>query len=146
ILSGPAAPPPSPLPPPPDETAIRRALHGAWSRQTAAQWLPQNPARGQCNVTAAVIFDLLGGQILRTRLGDAWHYYNRFGDLRIDFTDSQFAAPGALFAPPIAYDDEVTTRGAAMAGVAEREHATLRHALISALGGPLDDPLDDPTA
>ena len=117
-----------------DETAVRRALRQAWSLETARQWTPENPASGQCNVTAAVIFDLFGGDILRTRLPDVWHYYNRIDGKRVDFTDSQFSAPGALFKPPARYDDEPTTRGAAMDGIPEREYETLRSALLSAVG------------
>ena len=116
-----------------DETAIRRALRQAWSLETAVQWTPENPASGQCNVTAAVILDLFGGEILRTRLPDVWHYYNRIEGRRVDFTDSQFSSPGALFDAPTRYDDEATTRDAAMTGIPEREYEALRSALLSAL-------------
>ena len=116
-----------------DETVIRKALRDAWSPETAVQWTPDNPASGQCNVTAAVIFDLFGGEILRTRLADVWHYYNRIEGRRIDFTDSQFSSPGALFSAPASYDDEPTTRSAAMSGIPEREYETLKSALLSAL-------------
>ena len=116
-----------------DETAVRRALRQAWSLETARQWTSENPASGQCNVTAAVIFDLFGGDILRTRLADVWHYYNRIDGKRVDFTDSQFSAPGALFDAPARYDDEPTTRGAAMDGIPDHEYEALKSALVAAL-------------
>ena len=119
-----------------DEAAVRAALPGAWSPATAVQWTAENPALGQCNVTAAVIHDLFGGRILRTRLEHVWHYYNEIGGRRVDFTDSQFTAPGPLFPAPDPYDDEVTTREAAMTGIPDREYDTLRAALVAGLGAP----------
>lgn len=116
-----------------DEATIRSALRKAWSLKTAVQWTPENPASGQCNVTAAVINDLFGGEILRTRLPNVWHYYNRIEGGRVDFTDSLFSSPGALFDAPVNYDDEPTTRGAAMTGIPEREYEALRSALLSEL-------------
>ncbi len=116
-----------------DEGRLRAALPEAWSLETAVQWTSENPALGQCNVTAAVIFDLFGGEILRTRLPEVWHYYNRIEGRRVDFTDSQFTAPGALFAAPERYDDEPTTRDAAMTGIPQREYDTFKAALLSRL-------------
>ena len=116
-----------------DESRIRSVLRDAWSLETAVQWTPENPASGQCNVTAAVIFDLFGGDLLRTRLPDVWHYYNRIDGRRVDFTDSQFDAPGALFAAPERYDDDPTTRDTAMTGIPQQEYDILKAALLSKL-------------
>ncbi len=116
-----------------DERCLRAALMNAWSLETAVQWTQENPALGQCNVTAAVVFDLFGGEILRTRLPEVWHYYNRIADQRVDFTDSQFTAPGARFATPERYDDEVTTREDAMTGIPQREYDALKAALLETL-------------
>ena len=115
-----------------DEVMIRDALRSAWSLETAVQWTPENPASGQCNVTAAVIYDLFGGEILRTRLPDVWHYYNRIDGQRVDFTDSQFTDPGALFSTPEHYDDASTTREATLAGIPEREYVKLKRDLLAA--------------
>ena len=116
-----------------DESRLRAALLEAWSLETAVQWTPENPASGQCNVTAAVVFDLFGGEILRTRLPEVWHYYNRIEGRRVDFTDSQFTAPGARFAVPERYDDEAATREDAMTGIPQREYDTLKAALLEKL-------------
>ncbi|MEM8852651.1 MAG: hypothetical protein AAGD34_03060 [Pseudomonadota bacterium] len=116
-----------------DEGRLRAALAQAWSLETAKQWTPENPASGQCNVTAAVVFDLFGGDILRTRLPGVWHYYNRIDGARVDLTDSQFDAPGALFPRPDIYEDHVSTREAAMVGIPQREYDTLRQALLARL-------------
>ncbi len=117
-----------------DEAAVRAALKVAWSVETAVQWTKENPASGQCNVTAAVVHDLFGGAILRTQLPGVLHYYNQFAGQRVDLTDSQFSAPGALFEAPDTYDDEPTDRGAAMEGIPEAEYNALRSALLAELG------------
>ncbi|MEM8822992.1 MAG: hypothetical protein AAGF30_05215 [Pseudomonadota bacterium] len=116
-----------------DEVRVRDALLTAWSLETAIQWTADNPASGQCNVTAAVIHDLFGGEVLRTRLGEVWHYYNRIDGVRIDLTDSQFTAPGARFAAPASYEDAPTTREAALATIPAREYQALHGALVSLL-------------
>jgi len=116
-----------------DESRVRRVLPQAWSLRTAVQWTAENPASGQCNVTAAVIHDLFGGEILRTQLPGVWHYYNRIDGRRVDLTDSQFSAPGALFAAPGTYDDDVTTWEAAMTGIPQHEYDALRSALLPLL-------------
>ena len=119
-----------------DERKVRTALRAAWSKDTARQWTPENPAAGQCNVTAAVIQDLFGGDILRTRLADGWHYYNRIDGRSIDFTDSQFTAPGALFSAHDVYADELTSKADAMANIPQREYDTLKSALVGTLLEP----------
>ena len=112
-----------------DEARVRAALLKAWSLDTAVQWTVENPASGQCNVTAAVIHDIFGGEILRTRLPGVWHYYNRIDGVRFDLTDSQFSAPGALFAAPEAYSDNITDRASAKTNIPQREYDALSNAL-----------------
>ncbi len=116
-----------------DETRIREALDKAWSLETAVQWSVENPANGQCNVTAAVIHDVFGGDILRTRYPQFWHYYNRIDGKRVDLTDSQFTRPGARFAAPERYDDELSDKAAAMEGIPQREYDALKNALLPLL-------------
>lgn len=114
-----------------DEAAVRNALSQAWSLETAKQWTPECPAAGQCNVTAVVIHDLFGGEILQTALPDDWgdviHFYNRIDGRVVDLTDSQFTEP-------IPYDDAPASRDAAMACVREAEYATLLSGIKAALG------------
>lgn len=117
-----------------DEMKIRKALEAAWSRETAKQWSEENPANGQCNVTTAVVYDLFGGEILRTPYPEVWHYYNRIDGKRTDLTDSQFTRPGARFEAPAQYKDEMSTRDEAMEGTLQSEYETLKKALLSHLG------------
>lgn len=116
-----------------DEVYVRQALEGAWSLDTAVQWSAENPANGQCNVTAAVINELYGGDVLRTRYPNFWHYYNRIDGIRVDLTDSQFTRPGARFEAPVSYDDQITSVAEAMDGIAQREFDALRKALVDRL-------------
>src|ERR1700726_914686 len=54
--------PGSPLPRSPVE--LYDVLRTCWSNATGGKWLPSNPAQGQCSVTALVVQDVLGGDIL----------------------------------------------------------------------------------
>ncbi|SNZ11693.1 hypothetical protein SAMN05421503_2122 [Terribacillus aidingensis] len=71
-------------------THIKRALLHAWSLNTSSKWTPVNPAKGQCSVTALVIQDIYGGEIMRTAAPEGWHFYNVINQRRLDFTASQF--------------------------------------------------------
>ena len=102
-----------------DEQTVRAALNNSWSIDSAQQWTAENPAAGQCNVTAAVIHDLFGGDILRTRIPEGFHYYNRIDGVVVDLTDGQFTEP-------IEYADERSDRMATMANVSEEEYEALR--------------------
>ena len=116
-----------------NEDQVRSALEKAWSLDTAQQWSQENPANGQCNVTSAVIYDLFGGEVLRTRLQTVWHYYNQMDGKRCDLTDSQFFRPGAFFPAPESYDDELSSRDTAMEGIPQREYDALKEALLEKL-------------
>jgi len=116
-----------------NEVRVREALEKAWSIETAKQWSSENPANGQCNVTAAVVYDMFGGEILRTRLPTVWHYYNRIHGKRVDLTDSQFFRPSARFEAPDPYDDAVSDWEAAMDGTLQSEYQALKEALLRQL-------------
>lgn len=103
----------------PDE--VQNALRRAWSLSTASQWTANNPAAGQCNVTALLIHELFGGDLLKTPLPAGDHFYNRIGGQRYDFTASQFDQP-------IAYMDLAANRADAEEGATNDELAVLRAA------------------
>jgi hypothetical protein len=89
--------------------AALRALRASWSRETSRHWRPDDPARGQCNVSALVVHDLLGGDIVKTGTPDGWHFYNRVGGVRWDVTESQFVSPPS-------YEDVPSDRREALSG------------------------------
>ncbi len=72
---------------------LETRLRTAWSAQTSTKWSAQNPARGQCSVTALAVQRLCGGEILKTDTAEGPHFYNRIDGARRDFTASQFDAP-----------------------------------------------------
>lgn len=97
-----------------------------WSRQTASVWRGDNPAFGQCSVTALLAQEKLGGTLERTRVGDAWHYYNRIDGERRDFTAAQFASA-------ITYRDVPCKAAEALADTSAEQLAALRCAFDSAI-------------
>ncbi len=100
-----------------DLNSFRSLLRRCWSVETSPQWLPDNPARGQCNVTALVFCDRFGGEILKTPVGNDWHFYNRLAGTVYDLTAEQFVALPA-------YLNIASSRDEALAGTApERYHA-----------------------
>jgi hypothetical protein len=92
---------------------IEGAVRASWCRETCdpveTHWSAENPARGQCAVTALVLHDLLGGEVL---IADAWnadgsrqgfHYWNRLaGGVELDLTRVQFLDGETLSEPEIA--------------------------------------------
>ena len=100
---------------------VTAALLGSWSVETSGNWLADNPARGQCNVTALLINELFGGDILKTPMPEGDHFYNRIAGERIDLTACQFHAP-------ISYLDMVSNRDEALAGTSIAKYESLRAA------------------
>jgi hypothetical protein len=70
------------------------ALAQSWSRDTSAEpevWSEQTPSRGQCAVTALVVQDLFGGELLRCDAEHTSHYWNRLpSGHEVDLTRHQF--------------------------------------------------------
>src|SRR5215831_3416181 len=104
-----------------DSEQVRAALLASWSLETSGKWLVDNPARGQCNVTALLVNELFGGEILKTPLPEGDHFYNRIDGKRVDFTDRQFSVP-------IAYLDLPSDRAEALAGTSSAKYEALRSA------------------
>jgi hypothetical protein len=76
-----------------DEQAVRRTLRLCWSRSSSSLWSEDNPARGQCGVTALVVQDRFGGELLKTQVDGRWHFYNHIEGVKYDFTAEQFGTP-----------------------------------------------------
>jgi hypothetical protein len=102
---------------------IAAVLRESWSLESSGQWLADNPARGQCNVTTLLIHDLFGAEILKTPLPEGDHFYNRIDGERIDLTESQFAAP-------VAYLDLASDRSEALAGTSQARYEALKAAFL----------------
>jgi hypothetical protein len=80
---------------------IEAAIRASWSAETCDpddldDWHSGNPSRGQCGVTALVLNDLLGGDLLLAEVTIAgtrrgYHYWNILADgAEVDLTRAQF--------------------------------------------------------
>ena len=78
-------------------------VRAGWAADTCdpvdLPWSPSNPSRGQCGVTALVLHDHLGGELLVAEVlrddgsRQGWHTWNRLPDgTEVDLTREQFAA------------------------------------------------------
>lgn len=76
-----------------DLPEFRSKIRHAWCQETSANpdWSENNSALGQCAVTSLIIQDLFGGELLRTKINEVSHYYNKLPDGKIvDLTREQF--------------------------------------------------------
>lgn len=73
---------------------LARVIARSWSRETSydpSGWSEKNSAWGQCAVSALVVQDLLGGELLVGKVNGIEHYWNRLADNReFDLTKDQF--------------------------------------------------------
>jgi hypothetical protein len=80
---------------------LHRHFLTAWGPDTcypdmSEEWTPENPSRDQCGMTALVVQDILGGDLIIAEVhvdGDqvGHHYWNRLPDgSEVDLTGDQF--------------------------------------------------------
>jgi hypothetical protein len=78
---------------------LEEAIRASWSEDTASEdndWTSDNPSCGQCDITALVVHDLLGGDLLSADVfldGERVeaHMWNRLpSGLEVDLTREQF--------------------------------------------------------
>ncbi|MEV0538211.1 YunG family protein [Nocardia salmonicida] len=86
--------------------SLIQAIQAAWSADTtaSADWTDTNPSKGQCAVTACVVNDYLGGDIVNTTATlpggrTISHYFNLIGGDPVDLTAEQFPQH-TTFSPP----------------------------------------------
>jgi hypothetical protein len=89
---------------------IEAAITASWAADTADEddgWAPENPSRGQCDVTCLVVHDIFGGEILAAdvfRDGEPVeaHMWNRLpGGLELDLTRAQFTNGEVIGEPSV---------------------------------------------
>ncbi len=77
---------------------LELALVNSWSKETSLDpdnWAPANSALGQCAVTALIINDYLGGELVWAEVSlpngeKISHYFNLINKKEIDLTRKQF--------------------------------------------------------
>jgi 8-oxo-dGTP pyrophosphatase MutT (NUDIX family) len=122
----------------------------SWGPETCdpsdlADWHPGNPSRGQCGVTAMVVREVLGGDLVLGQVtagGEpaGHHYWNRLPDgTELDLTRDQFR-PGELITPGTA-----VTPPEGPPARCRGQLAVLRHRVLTGLGRlPTPDPAQPP--
>jgi len=111
--------------------AVRRALAASWGPGSSTLWTPERPVGGHCGVSTLVAHDHLGGEILKSRFGTIWHFYNRIDGKRVDFTECQFESPHD-------YCDLPSDRGEAFADTNAEQYACLSTAVSAYLTNEKD--------
>ncbi|HDR6311206.1 TPA: hypothetical protein QCU60_003125 [Bacillus cereus] len=112
-----------------DDVKIKRiyeALIKSWSIETSSKWTIENPAKGQCGVTALVVQDIYGGKIKKTKVGEGWHFYNCIAGQRFDFTETQFNER-------LNYLDVESNREEAFADTNEKQYSILKEKIMKEL-------------
>lgn len=77
-------------------SAFANALEKSWGKDTAYRkdadnWSKDNPALGQCAITALLFNELYGGKIYSGVADNGIvHYWNRKNGIKRDFTKKQF--------------------------------------------------------
>lgn len=100
---------------------LYRALARVWSHDTASPtgaWSPANRAQNHCSLTALIVQDYFGGQILSTKTSSGTHFYNSLDGVKWDLTSSQFPEP-------IPYDDLPSSREIALADTSTEKYKFL---------------------
>ncbi|MCY0963450.1 YunG family protein [Streptomyces sp. H27-H5] len=80
---------------------LDHALRASWAADTCSpddqpEWQPSNPAWGHCDITALIVHDVLGGDLMRGEVhvdGDqrGFHWWNRLSSgVELDLTREQF--------------------------------------------------------
>jgi len=78
---------------------IEDVIKASWSLDTAEEddgWTPENPSRGQCDITSLLLHDIFGGELLgadvfRDGQRVEAHMWNRLpGGMEVDLTRDQF--------------------------------------------------------
>jgi hypothetical protein len=68
---------------------VQTALKSTFGLDINPGLIPDNPVVDQSSVISLLIYDIFGGEILKTHYKRGWHFYNRINGKRIDFTRSK---------------------------------------------------------
>ncbi|OOZ84309.1 MULTISPECIES: YunG family protein [Bacillus] len=110
---------------------IYEVLIRSWSIETSSKWTIENPAKGQCGVTALVVQDIYGGEIKKTKVREVWHFYNFIDGQRFDFTETQFNER-------LNYLDAESNREEAFADTNEKQYSILKEKIMKEFKLPFD--------
>jgi hypothetical protein len=109
--------------------ALETALRNSWgpdicNTKDASLWTPDNPAFGQCAITALVLQDYLGGELWKDDDNDHYWNHDKFGD--IDLTREQFPPDAVLKMTRIRPRNEVLEGERAIAAKTKERYELLK--------------------
>jgi hypothetical protein len=65
---------------------IQKTLRQTWESDDNPGFTNDKLADGQSSIVSRLIYDIFGGEILKTRKRGSWHFYNRIDGELVDFT------------------------------------------------------------
>jgi hypothetical protein len=68
---------------------VQKALKQTWALENIPGSKTNKHAVGQSRIISRLIYDIFGGEILKTRMKKGWHFYNRIDGKRVDFTGAE---------------------------------------------------------
>ena len=72
-----------------NKRVVQKALNLTWSTEMKPRSVQSRMSDYQSSAISRLIYDIFGGEILKTHLHKGWHFYNRIDGERIDFTVSE---------------------------------------------------------
>lgn len=70
---------------------VQQALKQAWKSVDSLGFTRGNQTDSRSGIISQLIYDIFGGEILKTHEKKGWHFYNRIEGERIDFTISEMS-------------------------------------------------------
>lgn len=129
-----------------------QAISKSWTRDTSADhegWTSDNPAWGECAVTALTVQDFLGGELVRMDLtghndpkiaAARSHYFNRINEALLDISSSQFGDVNRFYQFRSSQEVSVRDRSYLLGNTdTATRYVCFRHEVARLLGG--DNPL-----
>ena len=68
---------------------VQKALKQALALENNPGLRTNNPPNDLSSLISQLIYDIFGGEILKTQMKKDWHFYNRIDGERVDFTRSE---------------------------------------------------------
>jgi len=68
---------------------VQKALKSTWELDNKPGLSNTSISSGQDSIVSKLIYDIFGGEILKTPKKRGWHFYNRIDGERIDLTGSE---------------------------------------------------------
>ena len=121
------------------------AIRSCWAADTSGtpeEWSPQNPAKGQCDVSSFIAWEYLGGDLVLSRVfidGEQTehHYSNRLEGEDIDVTAGQFSGDEEIKEVSVVADDYLRKNRGTMRPELAARIVVMRSAVRDLIGDPV---------